>query len=256
MSQETLVAGAAYSAAAATVYLVVGVILWRRRLSPEFELAGSMFSVWWLALGTTSALTASLTVAGALGGPPFFVVLALTYFNLWLVCMGLAGLLYYLVYLFTGLRRTVIPIAVFYVVVFALIVYALNAAGPTGVSIDEWSVGLEYGQELPRMVGLLLLGLLVLPQIVAGLFYLSLVRQASSSTQKYRVVMVGTAILVWFGVGIVASLAGISTERWWQFVSRLIGLAAATATLMAYEPPAWVRRWLGVESIRVSAQTS
>ncbi len=40
-----------------------------------------------------------------------------------------------------------------------------------------------------------------------------------------------------------------SQQEWWQIVSRLIGLGAALAILLAYEPVRWIKHRLGVASI-------
>ena len=43
--------------------------------------------------------------------------------------------------------------------------------------------------------------------------------------------------------------AGLAEQDWWQFASRLIGLAAALTILMAYLPPRWLKERYGIVSL-------
>jgi hypothetical protein len=61
--------------------------------------------------------------------------------------------------------------------------------------------------------------------------------------------MVSFTLLGWFGSALLAYGTGLSTNPWWQAVSRSIGLVAALLIYAAYRPPGWVQRRWGVRSI-------
>jgi hypothetical protein len=48
--------------------------------------------------------------------------------------------------------------------------------------------------------------------------------------------------------------SGLSQQDWWEFASRLIGLAAAATILTAYLPPRWLKRRYGIISLSDESQ--
>lgn len=91
----------------------------------------------------------------------------------------------------------------------------------------------------------MVLVLLVFPQIIGGLAYFTLYFRVKDPAQKYRIALVAWSIIIWFASAFLASISGLAQFDWWQIVSRLIGLGAALATLMAYQPPGWIQHRLG-----------
>ena len=91
--------------------------------------------------------------------------------------------------------------------------------------------------------------LLIFPQVIAGIAYFTLYFSVKEVTQKYRVAVVSGSIIIWFLSAFIASISGLSQYDWWQIASRLIGLGATLAILMAYRPIPWIKQRLGVESI-------
>lgn len=250
MIQPTLFYGATLAALSAGVYFYVGrVLLKRRPASPEAGTAWFMFVVWWHALAATTLSGAILSLLGALGvlGIPLFTTITLM--NLLATCVALYGLMFYLLYLFTGNPRLLGPLTVFYVAYYALLMYYVLLSNPVGVAVNRWGAGLVYQNEVRGPLFLVVLFLLVFPQILGSLAYFMLYFQVKTSTQKYRILLVSWSIIVWFLSSFFASLAGLSGQDWWQVTSRLIGLTAALTILMAYQPPTWVKRQFGVMAI-------
>lgn len=250
MVQPTLMFGAALSILSAFIYFYVGRVLSRRRVAnPDARLAWTLFVVWWYALASSTLIGAVLSMLGAfsIAGLPLFVTL--TQVNLLAICIALFGLMYYLIYLFTGSQRLLVPLIVFYIAYYILVIYYVQARMPVGVSIGRWSATLRY--ELPPEGSLFIfvLVLLIFPQVIGSLAYFTLYFRVKTTTQRYRILLVSWSILIWFMSAFLASIAGLSEQDWWQVTSRLIALSASLAILLAYNPSPWIRRRLGVTSI-------
>jgi hypothetical protein len=250
MVQPTLMFGAALSILSAVIYFYVGRVLSQRRVaSPDARLAWTLFVVWWYALASSTLIGAVLSLLGALNiaGLPLFVTL--TQVNLLALCVALFGLMYYLIYLFTGNQRLLVPLIVFYIAYYILIIYYIQARIPVGVNIGRWNAALDY--ELPAQgpLYIVVLLLLIFPQVLGSLAYFTLYFRVKTATQKYRILLVSWSILIWFLSAFLASISGLSQQDWWQVTSRLIALSASLAILMAYDPLPWIRRRLGVTSI-------
>jgi len=229
MFQITHLISALFSIASAAIYGYVAARLHQRTIpNPGARLAWQLFDLWWYCVAATTLMSGIQNGIGAfnLASLPFIV--ALTYVNILLICIALWGLLYYLVYLFTGSQRFLVPLTIFYVLYCVLLIYLITASDPARVEIGRWTTQLVYAHPLAGPFFSLALVLLVFPQILASLTYFTLFFRVRESTQRYRILLVSWCIILWFGSAFVASVAGLSQEDWWQIVSRLLG---------------WARRW-------------
>jgi hypothetical protein len=250
MIQPTLLFGAFLSTVCAGIYYYVGRVLSRRRsASPDSRLAWILFVVWWYALAAATTCGALISLLGALGisGLPLFTTITLV--NLLATCVALYGLMFYLLYLFTGNRRLLWPITMFYIAYYIMLVYYVQASVPISVTVDRWRAALEYQNQVRGPFFLMLLFLLVFPQIIGSLAYFSLYFRVQNVTQKYRILVVSWSILIWFLSAFLANISGLTQQNWWQVANRLIGLGAALAILFAYQPPSWIKQRIGVTSI-------
>lgn len=255
MFQITLLISALFSIVTAAIYGYVAARLRQRTISsPEARFAWQLFGLWWYCLAATTLVGSIQYFLGAfnIASLPFFVVL--TYVNLLLICIALWGLLYYLVYLFTGSQRILVPLTIFYVLYYILLVYYITASSPARVEITRWSARLVYADPITGPFFSLVLVLLVFPQILASLAYFTLFFRLREATQRYRVLLVSWCIILWFGSAFLASVSGLSQQDWWQIASRLIGLGAALGILSAYFPPGVIRRRFGIASIAEQMQ--
>jgi hypothetical protein len=250
MIQPTLLFGALLSTFTAGIYYYVGYVLSQRHASSEgSRMAWSMFIVWWYALAASTLSTGALSLLGALGivGLPLFVTVTIV--NLLATCVALFGLMYYLLYLFTGNNRLLIPLTLFYIAYYAFLIYYVLASVPVAVSVERWRAALVYQDEIRGPLFLVALLLLVFPQIIGSLAYFTLYFRIENPTQKYRVLLVSWSIIIWFLSAFLASIAGLSQLDWWQVASRLIGLTAAMMIRFAYQPPLWIKQRYNVLSI-------
>ncbi len=250
MIQPTLLFGASLSILSAGIYYYVGYVLSRRHSSSaDTRLAWRLFVVWWFALAASTFSGAVLSLLGAFGiaGLPLFITITLM--NLLATCVALYGLMFYLLYLFTGNRKLIGPLSVFYIAYYALLVYYIQASEPIRVNVGRWNATLAYQHQIQGPLFLIAISLLVFPQIIGSLAYFTLYFRVQTSTQKYRILLVSWSIIIWFLSAFLASISGLAQYDWWQIASRLIGLSAALAITFAYQPPLWIKRYFSVTSI-------
>jgi hypothetical protein len=254
MIEPTLFIGASLSILSAAIYFYVGRVLGQRHpTSSESNTAWYLFITWWYALGVSTLSGAVLSILGALGIVGVALFTTFTLVNLLAICVALHGLLFYLIYLFTGNKKWLGPLTAFYIVYYILLVYYILASDPVGVSVRRWSATLEYQNQIRGPLFLIALLLLVVPQIVGSLAYFTLYFRVKTITQKYRILLVSWSIIVWFMSSLIASLSGLSQFDAWQVLSRLIALTASLTILFAYQPPSWVKQRFHVTSIAEEA---
>src|SRR5687768_2459922 len=254
-NQPTLLFSALFAAATASIYSYVGWRLSKRVISSsEARLAWGSFTIWWYGLATTTLIGGFLSLFGAIGLTSLPVFVTATYLNILVLCLALWGLLYYLIYLFTGTKRSLVPLAVFYLIYYVLLVYYITASTPDNVNVGRWSATLVYRSPLTGIFFVTILVLLLLPQIIGGLAYFTLYFRVPDVTQKYRILLVSWSIIVWFLSPFAALAAGFAQQDWWQLVSRMIGLAAALTILMAYLPPRWLKQRYNIVSLPDESQ--
>ena len=250
MIQPTLLFGAILAFLCAGIYFYVGRVLSRRRqTTPGASLAWWMFISWWYALALATLMRGMLSLLGAFGiiGLPLFTTI--TIINLLTTCVALMGLVFYLLYLYTGKTSLLWPVGIFYLFYYGLLVYFLEASNPIGVKVNRWNTTLQYQNLVQGPVLLIVYMLLVFPQILGSLAYFMLFFQVKARDQRYRILLVSWSIIIWFLSAFLATLAGLSQQDWWQIASRLIGLGAALTILFAYQPPSWIKRRFGVAAI-------
>ena len=250
MANETLLLDAAIAAGSGLVYAYVGRVTSRRKIGGEAQLAVALFSVWWF---TLSAITATGAVTRLLAyGGVFDLGLHSTILHVAIVALVAAfwALEYYLVYLFTGSRRWLAPISVYYGVLYLAILYMIVWRQATGIDVVDGRVVWSYAHEVPRAAGAAIGIALIAPTIVGAIGYARLFFRVDDATQRYRIGLVSGTIILWFSTSLVAIGFGFSADAWWTQVSRFFGLVAALLILAAYRPPSFIRRKYGIEPVQ------
>lgn len=253
--QSTLLLSALFALVTASLYSYVGWRLSKRMISSsEARLAWRSFTVWWYGLAATTLIGGFLNLFGALGLTILPLFVTANYINILVTSIALCGLFYYLIYVFTGNRRLLIPVAAFYIIYYVLLVYYITASLPENINVDRWRTALDYRAPLTGPFFVIIIVLLLLPQIIGGFAYFTLYFRVADITQKYRILLVSWSIIVWFLSPIAALAAGLAQQDWWQLASRLIGVAAALTILMAYLPPRWLKQRYGIISLLDESQ--
>ena len=247
---STLLLSTFFTLISAGIYGYVGWRLNQRMVSSsETRLAWQSFTLWWYGLAVTTLIGGFQNLLGAIGLTNLSLFVATTYVNILIICVALWGLLYYLIYLFTGNSRSLVPLAVFYLIYYVLLVYYITASIPNSIDVGRWNTTLAYRAPLTGPFFVVVVLLLLVPQIFGGLAYFTLYFRVPGVTQKYRVLFVSWSIIVWFLSPVLALAGGLAQQDWWQLASRFIGLAAALTILMAYLPPRWVKQRYGIISL-------
>ena len=249
-NQPTLLFSAFFAVIAASIYSYVGWRLSRRVISSsDARLAWGSFTIWWYGLAATTLIGGFQNLFGVVGLTSLPLFVTATYVNILVICLALWGLLYYLIYLFTGNSRLLPPLAVSYIIYYVLLVYYTTASIPDSVEVGRWSTKLINRAPLTGPFFVILAVLLFLPQIIGSIAYFTLYFRVTDVTQKYRILLVSGSIIVWFLSPYAALAGGLAQHDWWQVASRLIGLAAALTILMAYLPPRWLKQRYGIISL-------
>ncbi|MEA3203855.1 MAG: hypothetical protein QOI63_1535 [Thermoplasmata archaeon] len=231
--QATLVTSLVFSLASAAVFGLVARTVHRRPVSPEARAARNAFVTWWACLSFLSLVGALLLMPFVPLDVPLF--LEATIGILLILCAGLWGLQFYLVYLYTNSRRSMIPLALGYLALFGLLLFVTLKTAPFHVEATKWGPMLKGATDLqgtPIYWAVILLFLV--PTLVAAGAYLSLYGKTNDPTQRRRILLVGMSILLWFSTSLGASVGNVSLADWWQVASRVISLAAASIIYYAF----------------------
>lgn len=238
---------------AALLYLALGIRLGRRKVTPAGALANHAWQAWWLLLAVSTLVgTVLTTILAALDLYTLAFGQTVMVVNLALIFGALWGLSYYLAYLTTGRIGVWKPFAWFYGASVVGWLYTIFAARPVDTVVEDGVAALLYAEDLtaqPLYIPLLLA--LLLPVLGAALAYAYLGIKADDRTVRFRIALVSGSLIVWFGISLVATLAGLSDLQAWPVLSRIISLAAAAVIYVAHFPPALVVRALKLRPVEV-----
>lgn len=250
MTQPTLLISTFLALAAAVIYFFVGRGLRERQLKDEdAQRAWRYFVVWWTGLAFSTLISTLMNFLGFLNVMDLAIFVSLSHLNSFVISLSVAGLVYYLLYLFTGNSKLFNPTIALYALFYALTIYFVQSNNPIGVEVTPWNTTLiyEHGPEGPFFFVLLVF--LIFPTLFGSLFYLSLFFRIRDRSQRFRILIVSLSIIIWFGSSFLVSAAGPAENNVWPIISRLMGIAAATAIYFAYFPPGWLAEKLNVSAI-------
>ncbi|HEY6238459.1 MAG TPA: hypothetical protein VIZ68_04665, partial [Thermoplasmata archaeon] len=201
MDNEALISAIA-GLIAVVVYLYLGWRLSRRRVSHETRLPAAQFVLFWLALALVSGIGALESLTAAFQVPSLALVVTFLYVEILLLCVLLWALVSYLVYLFTG-RGYTVPISLLYGTLYVLLVYFITLSEPTNVTVTFGVVSTGFANQVSGPILSLLLLVLLAPEFVGAILYLTLYFRTRDPTVRYRVTLVSLSLIAWFGLGFV-----------------------------------------------------
>jgi len=258
---DTLAITAGVGVVSAALYLYIGRVVGRRAVSADARLARNAFAAWWMLLGGLGLLGALETALYRSGHLPIWLYQTFTQVALIVLCAALCALQMYLVYLYTGSRRSFYALGAFYALLYLGFIALIAWVGsPQRITDNGWMLRTEPELQLSggaaRWFGVAFIAILLGPQIVAAIAYARLYRKTQDRTQRFRIALLTGAILVWFGTSAIVGAASNphAVNVPWQIVQRILSVAAPLAILLAYKPPRWVRERYGVRSVDQEGQ--
>jgi hypothetical protein len=238
------IAAAVTSLGVGAVYLFIAYRIADRQTSPATRMASLQFGLWWGGLGASVGLggvEVALAVAGAL---PYASAMTLYLLTVLIDCVFLWGLTGFLTYVYTG-RYHLLEVSALYAAFYVAYLYWFFAQAPTLVTFEAAQPVWHYGAAANVPLEFVLLVLLIGPELVGAILYLSLRLRTQDSAQRYRINLVGGGILLWFALDLVVPSATIP----WLIARTLLQVVPGLMSLIAFYPPEWARRKYGVTSI-------
>lgn len=237
MPSTTLTLAGFVSVVVGISFLLVAPRVLAARISAENRLARNAHAMWWALLGTYLLIHGLLTISA---GRDIDVKQAYFFSRIItvpLLCAAVWGISAYLLHLYTGNRGWAVGLAVAYVGVAALFYFVTYGEGPREVQVSPWVVGYDDSTPAYRLVYLLV----GLPPIAASIAYLALIGRAQTRLQRYRILLGGSSILLYVGMGLLARLAAPDIVIFLTLVP--VGAVAALAALLTQYPPSpWLQR--------------
>jgi hypothetical protein len=228
------------------VFVFVGRQLWPRRVAPADQLASTLFSTWWIAIGANKVVYGVLGLGAEYALVDLSLYTTVIFVNLLLLCFSLTCLLYYLLYLFTGNKTLLLPVLVLYGLYFFLLVYNIVSTGPTGFTVGAWRTAFVSSAPSNPTLLLIILVFLAVPQTLASISYLALGGRVSDPEVRHRIRFVSLSIIAWTVSTVLIPLPGAFGSDAAQIVIRAFGMLAALLGLFAYSPPRWLRKSVGL----------
>lgn len=250
--------------AATVVYVAVGVVVGRRQVSRESLVANRSFQAWWFGLAVITLFNPLMVFLDGLetqtGKSYFSFRLLLFQFILVGIILAIGCLVYYLLYVYSGRTGVFWPVAAYHLVILAWLMFLIANAHPQDYGPhcpqQSWCYEKEFaGTPAARWIGLSI----ILPIVLSAVAYFALFFRVEGRAQRYRIAMVGGALLFWFGSSLVAQFIrgnfenanGVVTDitlnqwvYWSQIISPTISVLSALAILLAYRPPSFIRQSL------------
>lgn len=244
----TILLQAAVQLVSAGLYLWVARLVLKRDPQGQARRANTLFAVWWVALGVVYVMIPAYTIpARVFGHHDLALVVTLLDVLLVLIAVAFWGLLYYLVYLYTGNPRWFWPITAFYGALGIALLYAVAWLEPNGFDANG---NVTYAREQLGSSASLTIGLMFsVPILLAALAYGSLFFKVREPLARYRIALVSGAFLIQFGWSATSTTLRLNQRYPGSVTLSLIGnglaVLAALAIVLAFRPPEAVRLRLG-----------
>jgi hypothetical protein len=235
---------AAIAAVNAVLYAWVGRLVLGRPVESEAQRANGAFATWWIALGLVELLVVGFTLPfQVFGARDLALALTLLVALFLLIVAAIGGLVYYLVYLYTGSHRLFWPIVAFYAFLGFLTIYAIFTLEPTGFGPDG---SLTFAKVQLSGASSIALGLAFsVPVLLAALAYGTLFFRVENAESRYRIGMVAGAFIAQFGWSALSSALELSKKYPDSVAVSLLGTGLGTLSaivvILAFRPPRAIR---------------
>lgn len=234
MAQATLLAGAVLDIASFALYVHVS----RRVLATlprDRDHSAEAFALFWFGVGVVNLLQALLEVTALARDPGLPLAFAVWNTRIALALVSFAGLVYYLLYVYTGRAAGRGILIGFYAATFLLMQAWLMGAGPSGTDVQGWRVDLTFEGPTRTPLYALVVLMFFVPPLVAAAAYVRFNRFVDDPAQRRRVRLLSASLVVYFAGLTVGYLN--SGWAWWGLVENALGIAAALGAIAAFRRP-------------------
>lgn len=222
MPTAQLLMGSALSIAAGLAYWALAAHYARSATAASRPRA--LFALFWCGVGFFGVTDGAWSIAVAYGPPPLAVGVAILHLKVIFGVAGFGALVAFVLYLYRGAQAPLVPLALAYIAVYAIVAWSYVAQQPVDQRVETWRAGLVYANE-GGTLALASLALLFLPPVAAGVAYAALARRAPDATQRRRVQATSLALATFLATVFVAWLVGAAL--WWPPVEKILGLTTA-----------------------------
>jgi len=230
------------------LYVGVGRVIASRDLADEARTANRLFATWWLSLAIIYLTSGPITIAASLGYRSFPLTLAFIQAALVVVCAAVWGILGFLLYVYRGTHKWLMPSAIFYGVLAFGLLWLVSWMGPVGFEAGQDGIALEYTRRLGASSSVVVGLLFSVPIFAAAIAYGSLLFRVNERMPRYRIAMVAGAFAIQFGWVILRGILGLQRRfpdsKILLVANQGLTIIVPIIILMAYRPPSWVARRL------------
>lgn len=234
MTTSTLAAGAVLDALSLVLYLWVGRLVLREYPDAPGR-TREAFATFWYGVGLVNGLQAALELVAVFRDPGLPLAFAVWNTRIAVALASFAGLVYYLLYVYTGRRRLFWSTLLFYVATFLAMQVWLMQSVPTATDVSHWRVDLEFERTEKSPLYTLVVLMFFVPPLVASVAYAMVVRMAQTPLQRHRVRLMSGSLGVYF-LGLTLGYLN-SGWHWWGLIENLLGIGAALVAMLALRPP-------------------
>lgn len=231
--------------ATGVLYVYVARLVLQRDAPVDARRAHAAFATWWWTFGVLEFLAGAYSIPAAMGHRDLALVTTLINVMLVLIAAALAGLVYFLLYLYTGWRRAFWPVVAAYALLALALMYLVAWMQPIGFDEASSDARIVFARELTGLPAVLLGLLLSLPVLVAAIGHGSLYFGTRVPELRFRIAVISLAFVGWFGWSTVSAalqLAQRHPDSLALFaVNSAISLIVPLLVILAYRPFGWIR---------------
>lgn len=228
------------------VYAYVARLVGRRETSPQAARANFSFATFWGTFGALEFLVGLYQLPAAFGYRDLALTITLINLILVMIAVALCGLVYFLVYLYTGSSRAFWPIVGAYAILAVALLYLIAWMQPLGFDESLGPGQLKYAHQLAGAPAITLGLLFTVPVVLAAVGYGTLYFRTQSPAAKLRIGIVALSFLGWFGWSTVSTILELQRKNPNNLAllvtNSAISLVVPILIVIAYKPPAWLRK--------------
>lgn len=236
----------------AALFLLAGLWVLRTRRAGDRARAFQMFGLFWVGAGVGMATDALLTGLGlALPALPQGLALPILEVKVLATLAAVAGVVHYLLFIYTGRPVLVQAVALGFVLVITLAEVTIAQSGPLGLETDTWRVWYDFREPPRGPTFLLTVALAFAPPLLLCAAYGRLVLLLHDRAARWRGAWLTLGLTGFFVAYALAAL--FASQDAVVLLQKALNLGAGVAAALALRPPAWARERFGARPLEAGA---